>query len=105
MQSAVAKNMDAKHRREAPKSGKAFNDMDEKEKQDFIDRFEDFGRKAGAEKLAAMITKLEGKWEFNGSPLKAGDTENLEKAIAAESWLADQLIAHAKDVVNYTPKN
>ena len=104
MQSTVAKNMDAKHRRESPRPDRAVDDMTPDEQQAYLEELQAFGRKAGAEKLAAMITKLEGKWESVGRALKAGDVDALAELVGAEDWLADQLIARAKDIEHYQPK-
>ena len=104
MQSTVAKNADAKHSRESPRPEKSIDDMTPDEQQAFLEELQAFGKKAGAEKLAAMITKLEGKWESGGKTLKAGDVDAMAELIGAEDWLADQLIARAKDIEHYRPK-
>lgn len=104
MQSTVARNMDAKHRRESPKAEKKLDDMSDDEKQAFLEELQAFGKTAGAEKLAQMVTKLEGKWEADGQALKASDNDALQGLFESQDWLTEQLIAHAKTLANYRPK-
>ena len=101
MQSTVARNEDARIQREAPKLK---DDATEEEKAAHEEAAKAYFQRAYAEKLAAMITKLEGKWQLGTKTLKPGDIENLAALIESQEWLANQLIMRSRDLKNYRPK-
>lgn len=104
MESTLARNIDAKHRRESPKPDKAVDDMTTEEQESFLEELQAFGKTAGAEKLAAMTTKLEGNWQIGDKKVKASDKASLAKLYAELDWLADQLISVSRELSNYGPK-
>jgi len=99
MASTVARNEDARIEREAPKPPEKGEDRTEYEAEINVYR-----AKAGARKLAAMITRLEGKWQLGDKTLKAGDVEGLAELIEGQEWLANQLVMRSRDLKHYRPK-
>lgn len=102
MQSTLAKNEDAKIARNAPKPLEK-NATDE-QKAEHEATATAYYKRAYSEKVAAMITKLEGKWQLGAKAIKAGDIETLAELIESQEWLANQLIMRSRDLKNYRPK-
>lgn len=105
MQSEVSRNIDAKHRREMPKADKPTDEMTEDEQAAYLEELQAYGKKAGAEKLAAMITTLHGNWQMGDKKIKASDKKALADLLASQDWIADAVIEVARSVENYRPKN
>lgn len=104
MQSEVSRNLDAKHRREMPKRDKPTDEMSEEEQAAYLEELQAYGKKAGAEKLAAMITTLHGNWQMGDKKVKASDKKALTDLLASQDWIADAVIGVAREVQNYRPK-
>lgn len=104
MQSEVARNIDAKHKREMPKREKSTDEMSEEEQAAYLEELQAYGKKAGAEKLAAMITTLRGNWQAGDKTLKASNKEALADLIESQDWIADDVIKVAREIQNYKPK-
>ena len=101
MQSTIARNEDARIQRNAPKLKE---DATDEEKAAHEESAKAYFQRAYAEKLAAMITKLEGKWQLGKTILKPGDIDSLATLIESQEWLANQLIMRSRDLKNYRPK-
>lgn len=108
MQSQVARNMDAKHNRESPRLTKKLDEMSDEEKQEFFDRLQVFGKKAGAEKLAAMTVRIEGSVDYgegeDAKKLTAKDKDLLTEYYMDRDIIAELVIAESKNIENYRPK-
>ena len=109
MNSTPAKNADFKHRREAPKADKAIEEMTPDEQQAFLEQLQSYGKRAGAEKLAAMVVQIDGEIVISEKPkrvLNADDKELLTDILnlSKNDAIADHLIFESQKAENYRPK-
>lgn len=99
-QSTVARNHDAAMWRDLPNAGKKKDELTEDEQKER----DAYTRSKLAAKLAAMVTKLEGKWELGSKPITAKSKAALTELIESQEWLANQLMMRSNNLKAYRPE-
>lgn len=100
--STVARNKRAEQKKEWPPHPGM--QATEEQLQQYIKDVEELDKRHRPELLAALVTELEGKWEYQGKAVKVGSRELLTMIKGEEDLIAAPAERFASQLGNYRPK-